>query len=139
MRAAIAGMDWEVCGPAPGQPRTSRITVNLTRGRVSITSEALRLAGNPEALVPLYSPEHKTIGLRPVQPTNPNALLVSRTSSQDSSRHIAAAGIARRLVADGYKGSISMPVQWHPDGLLWGDLTMATQFTRRMRPKGGAA
>lgn len=138
MKTTLAGMEWEVCGPVPGSIRVARITVNMNKGKISITQQAYALAGKPDALMLLYSPEHKTIGLRPVESNNPFSVIVSRTSAGDISPQVSAAGITRRMAADGFDGSVCVPVQWHPDGLLWGDLTMATKFHRKSPAQKGA-
>ena len=137
MKANLAGMEWEVCGPAPGALRTSRITINLGERRASLTEDAYNAAGKPDAVVLLYSAEHKTIGLRPVPASDPMSVLLSHSKGRTTGHQLSSGGLVRRMKSDGYTGSISVPLQWHPDGLLWGDLTMATKFQRKSQAKGG--
>ena len=137
MKATMAGVDWDVCKAM--NVAESGVTIDLKRGRVSITPQAYDAAGKPAAFVSLYSAEHKSVGFRPADPRDALAVLASnrRGRAPSLARQFAAGMLSRRMRADGYSGSIYVPVQWHPDGLLWGDLTMATR--RKRQAKGGGA
>lgn len=139
MKATLAGMEWDVCEPTRGPAARASATINIDGGRVSITSLAFEEAGQPEAFVSLYSSERQTVGFRRADPRDALAVLVSNKESHGhGGRQFAATVLTRRMRADGYSGSIHVPVQWHPDGLLWGDLTMATKRQRESPTKGGA-
>jgi len=137
MRQQLAGMSWDVCPPTHGVPSRPTVTVNIKAGRLNITQAAYEAAGRPAAIILLYSAEHKSIGLRPADPRDGGTLMVS--GSTRAGKQVAAGMLSRRLAADGYGGILVLPVQWHPDGLLWGDLTQATRSSgRKGKAKGGA-
>lgn len=138
MRHEIAGMTWDVCVPTHGAPSRPTVLVNIKAGRLNLTKAAYEAAGCPQALLLLYSAEYRSIGLRPADPRDSGTLLVS--GSTRAGKQVSAGSLTRRLAADGYAGILLLPVQWHPDGLLWGDLTQATRPAsgRKGRAKGGA-
>lgn len=129
----LAGMTWDVCGPANDWMVA---TVDLDRGRVSITGAAHAAAGRPSAVLVLYSAQNKCFGLKPASPRDHSTLVISGPTVRAGKR-IAARMLARRMMDDGYSGKLSVPLQWHPDGLLWGDLTMARR-TQNKAANGGA-
>lgn len=137
MKAQLAGMAWDVCEPINGGPRISpRISIHSDDKRIYITLAAWELSGGPAAYQVLYSSDERSVGLRPIDPREPSSLAVTQRRDKGG-RQISAAGLINRLARDGYAMPMSVPVQWHPDGLLWGDLTMATKRTGKA--KGGAA
>jgi hypothetical protein len=139
MKARLAGIVFDVCAATHGPEGRATVSLNLSSGRASMTSRAFDDAGKPVAVVSLYSSEHKTIGFRPADPRDATAVLVSNKHGKGhGGRQFAASMLARRMRADGYAGSIRVPVQWHPDGLLWGDLTMAI-YPRKTNGGGGAS
>ena len=140
MKATMAGMDWDVCDPLSGGQRAApRITINLDHNTLSLTGGAMELAGNPSMARVLYSVEHNSIALRPTSDMRDNAVFnISRTKLVNGAGGMMTVGdLCARLRAKRLSGSLSVPVEWHPDGLLWGDLTMATK--RPGKAKGGAA
>lgn len=140
MKSVLAGISWDVCEPTHGSASQPSVSINIEAGRVSITAAAYDAAGRPEAFVSLYSPDHKSVGFRRADPRDALAVLVSnKGAAGHGGRQFAAATLTRKMRADGYSGSIYVPVQWHPDGLLWGDLTMATKRVRKAPMKRGAA
>lgn len=140
MMQTIAGMDWEVCGRTHGRPDEATATIDLAEHRVSFNYRAYMAAGGPEALVPIYSAKMKSIGFRVADTRDALAVMVvMRKRDPRGGFRVSAAMLVRRMRADGYSGSLSIPLQWHPDGLLWGDLTMATKRQRKVAGKRGAA
>lgn len=140
MKATLAGMDWEVCEPTRGPAGRASATINVDGGRVTVSELAFEQAGKPEAFVLLYSAEQRSVGFQKADPREALAMLVTQKHAKSHGGHqFAAAMLARRMRSDGYSGTIYVPVQWHPDGLLWGDLTMATKRARKTAKAKGVA
>lgn len=139
MKATLAGMEWDVCGRTHGRPDEPTATIDLAEHRVSFNYRAYQAAGGPDALVPIYSAKMKSIGFRVADTRDALAVMVvMRKKDPRGGFRVSAAMLVRRMRADGYSGSLSIPLTWHPDGLLWGDLTMATKRQRKSTAgKGG--
>ena len=140
MKAQLAGMAWDVCGPVRGPAARASVTINLTAQRVTMSRLAFEQAGKPEAVVVLYSADQRSVGFKRSDPREALAVLVTNKHGRGHGGHqFASTLLARRMRSDGYSGTLYVPVQWHPDGLLWGDLTMATKRAGKSPKKGGAA
>jgi hypothetical protein len=139
MIARLAGMDWEVCERLVGPTIRSTATIELKHGRICLTALAFEAAKKPEAFVVLYSRDNKSIGFKPAALRDDLAMMVSRDKRYRGGHRLSSSVLARQLREDGYTGVLHVPVQWHPDGLLWGDLTMATKRQRKAAKAKGVA
>jgi len=137
MTETLAGIDWEVAERAYSSTSNPAITVNLKTKKVCVTRKAYELAGSPVAVVMLYSRKHKSVGIRPSPYDNKASLCIVDCGAHGC--RISAASLANAMIADGYNGSLVVPVRWHQDGLLWGDLTMATKRQRKAAKAKGVA
>lgn len=136
MKERLAGMDWEVASRVYGATKIPLVTVNLKTKKVSFTKSAYELAGSPEAVTILYSRKHKSIGFRASTLHDSSAVCVTECGARGC--RMSAARLANMMIADGFLGTLVAPAQWHSDGLLWADLTMATKFRRKpAQTKGG--
>ena len=135
MKADYAGMTWDLCEPISGSPSLMRVSINMGEARIYIPAAVFDAAGGPTAVQLLYSRDERSVAIRPVDQRDPSALMMTRRTDKGVGRWVSAGMLCRRLSADGYSGTLTVPVQWHPDGLLWGDLTMATK--RPGKAKGG--
>lgn len=131
----VAGMTWDVCEPTHGSSGRLSATINVDEGRVTISGAAYSAAGRPAAVLVLYSRENKSFGLKPANPRDHSTLVVSGNTR--AGKQVSARILTRRMAADGYTGRLAVPLQWHPEGLLWGDLTMARKAQRRASRGGG--
>ncbi len=139
MKTTLAGMEWEVCEPISGQHSEMTISINCGQRRIYIPTEPLEAAGWPTAVQLLYSRNEQSVAIRPVDHRDPSALVTSQRTDAGLGRYVSAGMLCRRLLADGYSGTLTLPVKWHPEGLLWGDLSMATKRPAKARAKGVAA
>lgn len=137
MKMSLAGMDWQVCEPSPGGNNPIQATINIEAGKVYCSRRAWRAAGSPDAFMLMYSREHKSIGLRPCHATERGSTPV--TMPGGTTPLLCARTLTNAMRSGGRRGTWRIPLQWHPDGLLWGDLSMATQFQRKSKAKGVAA
>lgn len=135
MKADYAGMTWDVCEPINGSPSLMRVSIDFAQKRVFVPWAALEAAGHPIAVQLLYSRAERSVAIKPIDQRDPSALVLTLRTHRGLGRYASAGMLVRRLSADGYSGPLTVPVQWHPDGLLWGDLTMATR--RKSQAKGG--
>ena len=140
MKTKLAGMEWDVCERNPHHYSSkSLISVNLRCGHISVSGPALESAGSPDMFVVLYSRLNQSIALRPATPTDRDGLVAAAAGGTGTSRRIRCRSLCNRLVADGYLDNQlkRIPIQCHPDGPLWADLTMGVKV--KGRAKGGAA
>lgn len=137
MKAELAGMTWDVLAPIVGRQSEMVVSISaLDNRRLYLPDAVWSALGRPGMVRLLYSKLRQSIGIVPASAGDALAMVVTcRTKGQG--RYASCAMLVRRLTNDGYSLPLSVPVQWHPDGLLWGDLTMATKRTGK--GKGGAA
>lgn len=140
MRAKLAGVEWDVCERNTHHYSSkSLISINFRSGYINVSGPAWESAGSPDMFVVLYSRLNRSIALRPATPTDRDGLVAASAGGTGTSRRVKCRSLCNRLVADGYQDNQlkRIPIQWHPDGLLWGDLTMGVKVKSRAA-KGGA-
>lgn len=140
MIAKMAGVEWDVCERnAHYYTSKSLVSINFKGGYINVSCAAWESAGSPDMFVVLYSRLNRSIALRPATATDRDGLVAAPAGGTGTSRKVKCRSLCNRLVADGYQDSQlkRIPVQWHPDGLLWADLTMGVKV--KSRAKGGGA
>lgn len=129
-----AGMKWQVMSFKQQDIRPA-VSVSTTDGRIYINAAALAKLGDAHSVIALYSAEHSSIGLAPCGPENPHAMgIYRRPRSGDSEGGVVGSiALARQLVQLGFTGTVRLPANWHPDGVLWCDLESAQKTPGRKR------
>lgn len=142
MKAEHADMTWDLCVPGYGRPRSGEhVTINLENGTMFIAVDTMLLAGNPEAVRVLYSAEHATIGLRPSTHADTHAAHVAQNRrTVGVSGMVSVRDLAQKIRAKRITGSFRVPMERHPDGTLFGELSRREVVVRApRRAKGGGA
>lgn len=135
MKTDLAGMTWDVCEPIVGRPSDMVVSISTTSARRLYLPNAVWDAlGRPGMVRVLYSRLNQSIGIAAASTGDALAMVVTGRL-QGQGRYVSCAMLTRRLASDGYRLPLRVPVQSHPDGLVWGDLTMAS-YPRKA--KGGA-
>ena len=144
-QTTMAGMQWTVAEPGH-RVLAASLAVNIPQGKLSLSVGAYKLAGSPRFVRLMFSPSPASIAVVPT--TDKDELGYAIVSSagrkrangkgigahhQTLSRHF-----CRMLQAAGYHGTLIVPLSWHPEGMLWGDLTTATTRERKMGQTKGA-
>lgn len=138
MKTVVAGVTWDVCERGSQPPSSPRISIHTKGKRIFISGAAFEAAKKPEFVRVLYSETEQSVALMPVRGDDPSASVVSPRAGRTTGWNVAAAALCRRLITGGYTGTLYLPVQWHPEGILWGDLAGAKRVARS-KAKGGAA
>lgn len=135
----LAGMTWQIAEPHARVYKPT-IAINIPQGKITISRGAVNLANKPEHVRLAYSAKQASIAVIPTTPDDPLGYILGERGHRVAPPNGRPTGIyhqtlsqpfCRMLAAAGHKGTIVVPLQWHPDGLLWGDLTMATQAKPR--------
>lgn len=142
MKATIAGMEWSVAQPHTRVYKPS-VAINIPAGKLSLSRGATNAMGDPDHVRLLFSADPPSIAVSPTTPADTLGYTICRGKGRrpDGERtggehhQTLSKPFCRMLEAAGYRGTIVVPMTWHPDGLLWGDLTMATK--RKSQAKGG--
>lgn len=140
----MADTTWSVAEPGERVLKAS-VAINIPQGKLSISVGAAKLAGHPRFVRLLYSPPTASIAIVPTTSEDElgYAVVTSAgrkrsngrtigTHHQTRSRHF-----CRMLIAAGYHGTWVVPLTWHRDGMLWGDMDGARQ--RENKTKGAKA
>jgi hypothetical protein len=131
----LAGMDWQIAEPHARVYKPT-MAINIPQGKITLSQGAVNLAGKPKHVRLAFSAKPPSIAAIPTTPDD--ALGYTIGARQNGPRNGKPTGVhhqtlsqpfCRLLAAAGYSGTIMVPMQWHPDGMLWGDLTMATRRT----------
>lgn len=132
-----AGMTWQVAQPHARVYKPS-VAINIAAGKLTISRGATNACGDPDHVRLLYSAEQASIGIMPTTAADELGYTIIRNAGTKPNgkpvgmhHQTLSQPFCRMLAAAGHRGTIVVPLQWHPDGLLWGDLTMATQAKPR--------
>jgi hypothetical protein len=131
----LAGMDWQVAEPHARVYKPT-MAINIQQGKITLSRGAVNLAGKPEHVRLAYSAKPPSIAVIPTSPEDALGYTIgARRNGAQSGKptgvhhQTLSTPFCRMLATAGYSGTIIVPMQWHPDGILWGDLTMATRRT----------
>lgn len=135
----LAGMAWQVADPHARVYRPT-ISVNIPSAKITISRGAMNLGGKPAHVRLAFAASPPSIAVIPTTPDDTLGYTISehagmRRNGKPVGVHHQTSSVllCRMLAAAGYSGTVVVPLQWHPDGMLWGDMSMATQ--RVSRPK----
>lgn len=144
-QTTMANMQWSVAEPGERVRRAS-VAINVKAGKLTISRGASILAGSPDFVRLLFSPSPASIAIVPTNSADPLGYSINNSveGQRPDGRTIGAhhqtlsRPFCRMLAAAGYHGTWVVPLAWHPDGMLWGDMEGARQRENKTKEKRAA-
>lgn len=142
-QVTMADTTWTVAEPGYHIPNPS-VAINIEGAKINISVGAFGLAGNPNYVRLLFSPSPASIAIVPTTGDDELGYTVVTCTTKPgprgrtySNHRTFSRPFCRMLAAAGYHGTWVVPLAWHPDGMLWGDMDGARQ--RENKAKGAKA
>ena len=141
-QTTMAGMQWAVAEPGE-KVRKASVAINVKAGKLTISRGASLLAGSPDFVRLLFSPSPASIAIVPTTSADPLGYSINNSTEgqRPDGRPIGAhhqtisRSFCRMMAASGYYGTWVVPLAWHPDGMLWGDMDGALQRENKTKEK----
>lgn len=128
-----AGMDWSIIQP---RKRTQKlhVSINTRHYKLTFSRGLMAVIGNPANVLLAFSPSPASIAIIPADQDDDCGYTVNYgvtrrrpgIGDRDGDDKLQSAPFCKALKAAGYNGTVNVPLHFHPDGLLWGDMSQAT-------------